>query len=77
MSERRLLRIIVEETVRSPCRQADAREVRGLFGDGFEAALSRLRAYGYIADNALHGHIALTAAGVAAAREPVSFFMSE
>ncbi len=69
MSDRRLLRVILDETVRSPNRQAEARETRRLYGDGFDAALSSLRAHGFIADRSLDGHIALTPAGLAAARE--------
>ena len=76
MSNQRLLRIIVEETVRSPNRQAEGKEVRRLYGDGFDVTLNALRAHGYIAENSLHGYIALTPAGLAAAREPVSFFMT-
>jgi hypothetical protein len=72
MSNQRLLRIIVEETVRSPNRQADAKEVRRLYGDAFDFTLNELRALGYIARNSLDGHIALTPAGLAAARESLS-----
>ena len=46
MSNQRLLRIIVEETVRSPNRQAEGKEVRRLYGDGFDVTLNELRAHG-------------------------------
>lgn len=77
MSDRRLLRIILDETVRSPNRQPEGRETRRLYGDGFEAALSSLRAHGFIADRSLDGHIALTAAGLAAAREVRMSFVAQ
>ena len=64
----RLLRIIVEEMVRSPNRQADGTEVRRLYGAGFERAFAELVRLGYIARNPLHGHISLTPAGLAAAQ---------
>jgi len=77
MSMRRLLRIILEETVRSPNRQADAREARRLYGDGFDVALEDLRTRGCIADHSVAGHIALTPAGLSAAREAIQFVRSE
>ena len=77
MSTRRLLGIILEGTVRSPNRQADGREARRLYGDGFEVALDGLRAHGYIADHSLLDHIALTPAGLAAARRAISSALTE
>jgi hypothetical protein len=78
MSDQRLLWIIVEETARSPNRQADGSEVRRLYGDGFDAAFEGLGRLGYIAVNPLQGHIALTPAGLAAARGvPASSLMLE
>ena len=74
---RRLLRIILDETVRSPNRQADGRETRRLYGDGFDITLDDLRGHGYIADHSVAGHIALTSAGLAAAREAIQFVRSE
>jgi len=68
MADQRLLRIIVEEMVRSPNRQADGREVRRLYGAGFELAFAELVRLGYIAKNPLHGHISLTREGLAAAK---------
>jgi len=69
MSQQRLLWIIVDETVRSRNRQADAKEVRWLYGDGFDVTFNALSWLGYIAENSLHGHIALTPVGLAAARD--------
>ncbi len=69
MGDKKLLRIILYETVRSPNRQADWREVRRLYGPGFDSAYEELIRFGYISETpALAGHIALTVAGLAVAR---------
>jgi hypothetical protein len=68
MADQRLLRIIVEEMVRSPNRQADGREVMRLYGAGFELAFMELVQLGYVAKNPLQGHISLTREGLAAAQ---------